>query len=93
MTDALPSAPLHALVGRIIPRNNIMTNELASVNFFIHGKDAQFARRTMAHVPRAGDVCVFKNIRYPVVRIEWCMDEDATACGIIRVNVELSEGQ
>ncbi len=65
-----------------------MIIQQASVNFFIVGKGRQFARRSMYHVPRVGDVCVFCDLRYRVIRVEWCLDEDATALGV-RVNVEL----
>lgn len=60
----------------------------AAVNFFIRYKDKRFALRRMFMIPRAGDVCVFDEVRYRVAVVEWCLDRDATEVGV-RVNVEL----
>ena len=60
----------------------------ATVNFFRRGKLAQFALRRLPFVPRVDDTCVFSDVRYRVVGVEWCLDEDATERGV-RVNVEL----
>lgn len=78
-----------ALLGHLYKGIVQMNNHQATVNFFVFGKDKQFARRVMFHIPRIGDICVFMDVRYSVVRVEWCMDEDATVFGV-RVNVELA---
>jgi hypothetical protein len=62
----------------------------AAVNFFIVGKPAQWAYRRMYQVPRVGDRCVFNDVRFDVLRVEWCLDDDATEIGV-RVNVELKK--
>ncbi len=45
-----------------------------SVNFYIDGEANQFARRTLTQVPQIGDRCVFKDKRYEVLSVEWCLD-------------------
>jgi hypothetical protein len=61
----------------------------AAVNFFISKEGKQFAFLRMHHVPRVGDLCVFNSdIRYTVLRVEWCLGDDATNVGV-RVNIEL----
>ena len=65
--------------------------EKISANFFLKGKARQFAFRGMYHCPRVGDLAVFDDVRYTVLRIEWCMDEGACNLGGQRVNIELEE--
>lgn len=61
----------------------------AVVNFYIQGRSQQFARRVMYHVPRVGEICQFKEDSHQVIRVEWCLDEDATERGV-RINIEMS---
>ena len=61
-----------------------------AVNFYIAGEVNQFARRTLTQVPQIGDRCVFKDKRYEVLSVEWCLDEDATNYEYqARINIEL----
>lgn len=61
-----------------------------SINFFILGQIQQFAHRALSQVPSIGERCVFNNIRYEVVIVEWCLDEDAThSSRQARINIEL----
>ena len=61
-----------------------------SINFFIVGQVNQFAHRSLTQVPSVGHRCVFKEKRYEVVLVEWCLDEDATNFERqARINIEL----
>ncbi len=59
-----------------------------SANFFILGETGTFAIRRLPECPRVGDRVVFNDVRYDVVRVEWCLDVDATERGV-RVNIEM----
>lgn len=58
-------------------------------HFFILGRAWEFAYRNMYQCPRVGDLVVFYDTRYTVLRVEWCMDEGASSLGGQRVNIEL----
>ncbi|BBT50005.1 hypothetical protein OHW75_01685 [Acinetobacter baumannii] len=61
-----------------------------AINFFIVGQVQQFAYRALTQVPSIGQRCVFKEKRYNVVMVEWCLDEDATnSSRQARINIEL----
>lgn len=61
-----------------------------AINFFIVGQVQQFAYRALTQVPSIGQRCVFKEKRYNVVMVEWCLDEDATnSSRQTRINIEL----
>ncbi|HID9521266.1 TPA: hypothetical protein ACXI2C_002713 [Acinetobacter baumannii] len=61
-----------------------------AINFFIFGQVQQFAYRALTQVPSIGQRCVFKEKRYNVVMVEWCLDEDATNSSCqARINIEL----
>jgi len=65
-------------------------NDKFAVNFYIIGVQQQFARRTLTQVPQIGSRCVFKDERYEVLSVEWCLDEDATNfTHQARINIEL----
>lgn len=65
-------------------------NDKFAINFYIHGIVDQFARRILTQVPQIGDRCVFKEKRYEVSSVEWCLDEDATNfTHQARINIEL----
>lgn len=49
-----------------------------AINFYIKGDGKQFSRRILSQVPSVGDTLVFRDRRYQVDSIEWCLDEDAT---------------
>ncbi|CAD9196676.1 hypothetical protein [Acinetobacter bohemicus] len=53
-------------------------NDKFAVNFYIDGVGHQFARRILTQVPQIGSRCVFKEKRYEVLKVEWCLDEDST---------------
>jgi len=53
-------------------------NDKFAVNFYIDGVGQQFARRILTQVPQIGSHCVFKEKRYEVLKVEWCLDEDST---------------
>lgn len=59
-----------------------------ALNFFIVNDSQQFAYRRLYAVPTEGDYCVFEERRYKVVKIEWCLDDDACPVGT-RINIEL----
>ncbi|MDN8230583.1 hypothetical protein QZK09_17515 [Acinetobacter baumannii] len=64
--------------------------EKFAINFFIVDQVPQFARRVMTQVPQVGSRCVFKDKRYEVLGVEWCLDEDATNFEYqARINIEL----
>ena len=61
-----------------------------AINFFIDEQKNQFARRILTQVPQIGSRCVFKEQRYEVLSVEWCLDEDATNYEYqARINIEL----
>lgn len=61
-----------------------------AINFYIDDQPNQFARRILTQVPQIGSRCVFKEKRYEVLRVEWCLDEDATNYEYqARINIEL----
>lgn len=65
-------------------------NDKFAVNFYIDGVGQQFARRILTQVPQIGSRCVFKEKRYEVLSVEWCLDEDATNyTHQARINIEL----
>jgi hypothetical protein len=65
--------------------------EKFAINFFIVGQVNQFAYRALTQVPSIGQRCVFKDKRYEVVMVEWCLDEDATNLSRqARINIELN---
>lgn len=65
-------------------------NDKFAVNFYMDGVVQQFARRTLTQVPQVGNRCVFKEKRYEVLTVEWCLDEDATNfTHQARINIEL----
>lgn len=49
-----------------------------AVNFYIKGDAEQFSRRVLSQVPSTGDTLVFRDRRYQIHGIEWCLDDDAT---------------
>ena len=49
-----------------------------AINFYIFGNKEQFSRRILSQVPSIGDILVFKDKRYQVKSLEWCLDDDAT---------------
>lgn len=49
-----------------------------AINFYIFRRDGLFDRRILSQVPRVGDVLIFKDKRYIIHMLEWCLDEDAT---------------
>ncbi|HAV5374544.1 hypothetical protein RAN67_02350 [Acinetobacter baumannii] len=70
--------------------NKTLHPEKFAINFFIVDQVPQFARRVMTQVPQVGSRCVFKDKRYEVVGVEWCLDEDATNFEYqARINIEL----
>lgn len=63
-----------------------------SINFYLVNETNAFAYRTLTQVPSVGDRLVFKDIRYEVVCIEWCLDEDATNYNYqARINIEMKK--
>jgi hypothetical protein len=62
-----------------------------SVHFFIRREEDAFAWRPMHGFPQVGDKCVFKDVRYTVAIVEWCMDTDASVFGKQRINIELEK--
>lgn len=65
--------------------------EKFAINFFIVGQVNQFAYRALTQVPQVGQRCVFKDKRYEVVMVEWCLDEGATnSSRQARINIELN---
>lgn len=56
---------------------SIFPNHYA-INFYIFRTKEQFGRRILSQVPSIGDILVFKDKRYRVHALEWCLDEDAT---------------
>lgn len=61
-----------------------------AINFFINGQPHQFARRILTQVPQVASRCIFKEKRYEVLSVEWCLDEDATNYEYqARINIEL----
>lgn len=61
-----------------------------AINFYIDGQPHQFARRILTQVPQVASRCVFKDKRYEVLSVEWCLDEDVANCEYqARINIEL----
>ena len=61
-----------------------------AINFFIIDQPDQFARRILTQVPQVASRCIFKEKRYEVLCVEWCLDEDATNYEYqARINIEL----
>jgi len=61
-----------------------------SINFYLVGETNGFAKRILTQVPEIGSRCVFKDERYEVVQVEYCLDEDATNYTYqARINIDL----
>lgn len=61
-----------------------------SINFYLVDQTNAFSYRTLTQVPSIGDRVVFNEERYEVVRIEWCLDEDATNYQYqARINIDI----
>ncbi|WP_396231126.1 hypothetical protein [Acinetobacter baumannii] len=70
--------------------SKMLHSEKFAINFFIVDQVPQFARRIMTQVPQIGSRCVFKEKRFDIVGVEWCLDEDATNYEYqARINIEL----
>lgn len=61
-----------------------------SINFYLHDQTNAFAYRSLTQVPSVGDRVVFKDERYEVIKVEWCLDEDATNYQYqARINIDI----
>lgn len=49
-----------------------------AINFYLWLEPKLFARRILSNVPTMGDFIIFNGVRYNIVKVEWCLDEDAT---------------
>lgn len=62
--------------------------EYADASFF-RGNSTVFAFRRLLYVPRRGEIVVFNDVRYVVSHVEWCLDENASTLGGLKVNIEI----
>lgn len=61
-----------------------------SINFYLYDQADAFAYRSLTQVPSVGDHVVFKDKRYEVIKVEWCLDEDATNYQYqARINIDI----